>query len=267
MSDWRESLSEEMRSKPIVANARDLNHLVEQTIGLESKMGRSLTIPQADSTPEEWALFNEKALKNSDKLVMMDNKDDLLTKMGKPADREGYKADPDKEYTIDVEAAKDQALALGLTQDQYFAMVNNAQDRVNAQGETNKAALDASRNALYEEWGAAKPGKLESIEGMMELFKFPEEARESMRNNMPADVLAAMARVAEGVSGEKITAANDRTQGKAIVTPAEAEGLINKYREHEAFTDKTHPQHKHNMNNYLAAIDMAAGRPPKPKYL
>jgi hypothetical protein len=267
MSEWREQLSEEYRDKPIIANARDLNHVVEQLVGLESKMGNSLTMPRADSTLEERQLFDEKVLKLSDNLVTLDNKDDLLAKLGKPVDREGYKPDPDKEYTIDVEAAKDQALALGLTQEQYFNMVNSAQDNVNKQGESNKAALDTARNEVYEQWGAAKGDKLDSIEGMMELFKFPDSVKESMRNDMPAEVLSAMARVAEGISGERLTAANDRSQGRAVVTPGEAEGLITKYQSHEAFKDRTHPQYKQVQNQYLAAIDMAAGRKPKEKYL
>ena len=199
-------------------------------MGFESKMGNSLTMPRADATAEERQLFDEKVLKLSDNLISLDNKDDLLTKLGKPADKEGYKADPDKEYTIDLESAKDQALALGLTQEQYYNMVNNAQDKVNSQGETNKADHNAAMDGLYEEWGAAKPDKLKAIEGALELFKAPEAMKEQFKaGNLNSDLVSMLSRMAEGISGEKITAANDRSQGRAVVTPGEAEDLVTKY--------------------------------------
>ncbi len=264
--NWRESLSEEVRSKPMVENARDLNHLVEQAIGLESKMGRSLTIPLPDANQEEWGLFHEKALKNSDKLILMDNKDDIFTKLGKPEDKDGYKGDPDKEYSVDVEALKATAYDLNLSQDQFFNLLNGSQDNINQQLETGKTNNDAERATLYEEWGSTKANKLEAVDAMMDLFNFPEGVKNSIKSDMPAEVLSAMSRMAESVSGEKIQAAKDKSTGASLHTPAESNTLANKMMEHPAFRDRTHSEHKQVMQQYLGYIDMAAGRKPKERY-
>lgn len=267
MSDnWRDSLPQELRDKPIVANATDLTHLIQNTVDLESKMGRSLTIPLPDASADEWGLFHDKALKNSDKLVLMDNKDDIYTKLGKPEDKDGYKGDPDKEYSVDVDALKQTAFELNLSQEQFFDLLNGSQTKINKQLEDGKAKNDGERATLYEEWGAAKANKLEAVDAMMDLFNFPDSVKESIKGNMPAEVLNAMSRMAESISGEKIQAAHDKTSGASLYTPGEANALVTKTMAHEAFRDRMHPEHKQVMQQYFGYLDMAAGRKPKEKY-
>ncbi len=265
-NEWRDSLPEELRNKPLIANAPDLTHLLNNAIDMESHMGRSLTIPLPDASGDEWSQFNEKALKHSKDLIIMGNKDDILTKLGKPGDKADYKGDPDKEYSIDVDGMKETAFDLGLTQDQFYSLLNGTQGRINTQTDTAKATLDTERAALYDEWGAAKGNKLEAIDAMMNLFNFPDATKESIKGNMPAEVLDAMSRMAESISGENIQAAKDKTSGASLYTPSEANALVTKTMEHEAFRDKMHPEHKQVQQQYLSYLDMAAGRKPKEHY-
>ena len=266
-NEWRDSLPEELRNKPLIANAPDLTHLLTNAIDMESHMGRSLTIPLPDASTDEWTQFNDKALKHSKDLITMGNKDDILTKLGKPADKADYRGDPDKEYSIDVESMKDTAFDLGLTQDQFFNLVNGTQGRVNTQAETAQATLDTGLTELYGEWGAAKASKLEAIDAMMNLFDFPEATKESLKSNkMPPEVLNAMSRMAESISGESIQGAKDKTTAASMYTPGEANELATKMENHEAFRDKMHPEHKQVQQQYLGYLDMARGNKPKERY-
>ena len=49
VSEWKSTLSEELQGKPIVQNAESLEALVNNTVGLESKMGRSIVKPGSGS--------------------------------------------------------------------------------------------------------------------------------------------------------------------------------------------------------------------------
>lgn len=267
MSDtWRDSLPEELRNKPLIANAPDLTHLLNNAIEMESHMGRSLTIPLPDAPADEWSMFHEKALKNSDKLVLMDNKDDIYTKLGKPGDKDGYKGDPDKDYSVDVDALKQTAFDLNLSQDQFYNLLNGSQSNLTKQLEDGKLKNDGERATLYDEWGATKANKLEAVDAMMDLFNFPDSVKESVKEGMPAEVLNAMSRMAESISGEKIQAAHDKSTGASMYTPSEANTLVTKTMEHEAFRDRMHPEHKQIMQQYFSYLDMAAGRKPKESY-
>jgi hypothetical protein len=266
MDGWKESLSADLQGKPMVQNAASLEAIINNAIGLESKMGRSISIPGVDAAPEEHTLFLDKVLKTTDKLSTIDNKDDILKKWGRPDELAGYQGDPDKDYGFDMEAAKKEAFDLSLTQDQFFAMVNQRQTAVDGIIDTNKSATEADRATVFDEWGASKAEKLDNIDAFMDLMGFPDGTKTAVRENMTADQLRAFSKAAASVKGETIQAAKDKSTGADRLTPMEANQAIDKIMESPSFNSTMDPNHKNVMNRYYQLLDMAAGRQPQEYY-
>lgn len=267
MDGWKESLSEDLQGSEMVKNAQSLESIVSNAVGLEKKLGRSLTVPGMDATPEEHQLYLEKVLKTTDKLSTIDNHDDILTKWGKPEDKADYKGDPDKEYSFDMDALRNEAAELGLTQDQFFNMVNGRQSALDTMNETNTNNLTADRQAVFEEWGASKADKLDNIEAYMELMGASESAKAALRENMSGADMKFFARASESIKGETIQAAKDKSNGATKYTPNEANEAISKLMASDAYRDSMHANHKQTLNRYYQLIDMSKGNQPKEYYL
>lgn len=266
MEGWKESLPAEMQESGIVKNAETFEDFAKKAIGADSMLGRSISIPGVDATPEERASFDEKVSKHSDTLGNLDNKDDVLKKWGRPDDKSGYKGDPDKEYTIDMEALQSEAFSLALTQDQFFEMANSRQSMIDGLTSDNKTALDADRESIFEEWGASKADKLDNIDAYMDLMGADDGMKKAVRENMTSAQLRFFSKAAASVKGESIQAAKDKSSGADAMTPAEANEALSKVKNGDAYFDVTHPNHKHARLRALQLTDMAQGRQPKSEY-
>jgi len=266
MEGWKESLPSELQEAGIVKNAESFEAFAKKAIGADSMLGRSISIPGVDATPEERAAFDEKVSKHSDTLGNINNKDDVLKKWGRPDEKEGYKGDPDKEYSIDMEALRQEAFDLALTQDQFFALANKRQSMLENLTNENKTALDADRQTIFDEWGAAKADNLDKIDALLDLMGADEGMKSAVHENMTSAQLRVFEKMANSVKGESIQAARDKNTGADMLNPAEANEALQKIMEGDAYFNASHPNHKHARLRALQLTDMAAGRQPKAEY-
>ena len=149
-----------------------------------------------------------------------------------------------------------------MTKEQFYQMIGDADTELQANGEASKTALDADRKTIFDEWGAAKPEKLENIKAYIDLMGFDIDNTDVLS----ASQLRAFGKAAASTSGESIQASKDKSSGVNILPPAQANELIGKIQANPAFKDKLDPLYKGLQQEYFKAIDMAAGRKPQEYY-
>lgn len=269
MEGWKESLSAEIQEKGIVKNAATFEDFVNKAIGADSMLGRSISIPGVDATPEEHTAFRDKVVKHSDSLVDSTDRLGTMMKWGLPESKDGYQVDPDRKYSINDEQIarlKGDAHDSAMTQEQFYKQLHTIDDRVKSQGDESQTALEADRAGIFEEWGASKADKLDAIDAYMDLMGADEGMKKAVRENMSAAQLKFFSKAAASVKGESIQAAKDKSTGADLMSPGEAEVAIKKIMDGDAYFDMTNPGHKHARHRVMQLNDMAAGRKPQDEY-
>jgi len=203
-------------------------------------------------------------VKHSEALINIDDRVGTMMKYGTPDTKEGYKVDPDREYSIsedDINRLKGDAHDSFMTQDQFYKQLHTIDERVKSQGDNAKTSLDADRNTVFEEWGASKAANLEDVQAYIDLMGFDVST-----DRLDAGQLRAFAKAANSTKGESIQAAKDKSSGADLMAPAEAEQAINAIMNGDAYFDATNPGHKHARHRVMQLNDMAAGRKPSNEY-
>jgi hypothetical protein len=270
MEGWKESLSPEQQEKGIVKNAETFNDFVNKAIGGDSMLGRSITIPGVDATPEERTLFNDKVVKHSDSLVNGDDKLGTMMKWGLPESKDGYKVDPDREYSLtddQISRFKEDSHNAAMTQDQFYAQLNTIDDRSKSMSADGKAASEAEWLSLDAEWGASKGDKIDSINAMLDLMSAPDSIKDAVKNKtMDADSVRFLTKIMESVKGESIQAAKDKSSGADLLPPPQAYEARTVVMDSEAYRDASHPMHASAKLRHLQLTDMVAGKKPSNEY-
>ena len=97
-TDWKASLSEEIRADKSLENIKDIEGLAKSYVHAQKLVGSDkIPVPNKYATEQDW--------------------DAVYEKLGRPADAEGYKYDLPEDQQIDAEALKSsssQAHKLGL---------------------------------------------------------------------------------------------------------------------------------------------------------
>jgi len=232
VTDWKASLSDEIRADKSLENIKDVEGLAKSYVHAQKLVGADkIPVPNKFATEKDW--------------------DAVYQKLGRPEDASGYKYDLPEDQTIDETALKnfsDQAHKLGLLPGQANGMVKfyNEMQAASLQ-EQDSVAIAARENSskeLKQEWGQAYDQKISQANnlaktvGIGELFDTNLADGTKLGDN-PV-MIKAFAELAAKMGEDSIT----QSSGPIYQTPAQIEKEIgNLTQAGSAYWDKTHPNH------------------------
>jgi hypothetical protein len=233
ITDWKASLSDEIRSDKSLENIKDIEGLAKSYVHAQKMVGADkIPVPNKFATEKDW--------------------DAVYEKLGRPADATGYKYDLPEDQTIDEASLKnfsDQAHKLGLLPGQANGMVKFYNEMTAASMQeaesTAVAARENSTKELKKEWGQAFDQKISQAAnlaksvGATELFNANMADGTKLGDN-PA-MIKAFAQLAAQMGEDNIT----QSSGPSYQTPAQLDKEIGELTmPGSAYWEKNHPNHK-----------------------
>ena len=240
-TDWKASLSDEIRNEKSLENISDIESLAKGYVHAQRLVGADkIPVPNKFATEEDW------------------NK--VYEKLGRPKSADEYKFNLPEDKTVDEAALKNfaqQAHKLGLLPGQADGVVKFYNDMIGQELSAANSIAEAARNKatteLKTEWGQAYDQKLAAANNVVASV-FPQgfmsmnmEDGTKIGDN-PA-VIKAFAMLAERMGEDKIV----QGDGPIMQTPKQIDKEINSLTAPgSAYWDKNHPGHQDAVNEVLA---------------
>ena len=240
-TDWKESLSDELRADKSLENIKDIEGLAKSYVHAQKLVGADkIPVPNKFATEKDW--------------------DAVYQRLGRPEDPTGYKYDLPEDQTINQDALNNfsnQAHKLGLLPSQANGVVKFYNEltasSLQEQETTAVAARENSTKELKQEWGQAYPQKISQASnlaksvGASELFD-TNLADGTKLGDHPV-MIRAFAELASKMGEDSIT----QSSGPIYQTPAQIEKEIgNLTQVGSAYWDKNHPNHAAAVEEVLA---------------
>lgn len=240
-TDWKASLSDEIRNEKSLENISDIESLAKGYVHAQRLVGADkIPVPNKFATEEDW------------------NK--VYEKLGRPKSADEYKFNLPEDKTVDETALKsfaEQAHKLGLLPGQADGVVKFYNDMIGAELAEANTIAEAARNKatteLKTEWGQAFDQKIAAANQVVASV-FPQgfmsmnmEDGTKLGDN-PA-VIKAFAMLAERMGEDKIV----QSDGPMMQTPKQIDKEINNLTAPgSAYWDKNHPNHQTAVEEVLA---------------
>ena len=240
-TDWKASLSEEIRSDKSLENIKDIEGLAKSYVHAQKMVGSDkIPVPNKYATDKDW--------------------DAVYEKLGRPKSADGYKYDLPQDKQVDEASLKEfsnQAHKLGLLPTQANGVVKfyNEMTAKSIQDADSKAlaARENSTKELKQEWGQAFDQKINQAAtlaksvGATELFD-TNLADGTKLGDHPV-MIKAFAELANKMGEDTITQAS----GPAYLTPNQIEKQIGELTQvGSAYWDKNHINHQAAVEEVLA---------------
>ena len=240
-TDWKASLSEEIRADKSLENIKDIEGLAKSYVHAQKLVGADkIPVPNKFATDKDW--------------------DAVYQKLGRPENPSGYKYDLPEDQSINQEALKnfsDQAHKLGLLPTQANGVVKFYNEltasSLQEQETTAVTARENSTKELKQEWGQAYDQKINQASnlaksvGASELFD-ANLADGTKLGDHPV-MIKAFAELASKMGEDSIT----QSSGPIYQTPAQIEKEIGNLKQvGSAYWDKNHPNHRVAVEEVLA---------------
>ena len=240
-TDWKASLSDEIRSDKSLENIKDIEGLAKSYVHAQKMVGSDkIPVPNKYATDKDW--------------------DAVYEKLGRPKSADGYKYDLPQDKQVDEASLKEfssQAHKLGLLPTQAQGMVKfyNEMTAKSIQDADSKAlaARETSTKELKQEWGQAFDQKINQAAtlaksvGATELFD-TNLADGTKLGDHPV-MIKAFAELAGKMGEDTITQAS----GPAYLTPNQIEKQIGELTQPgSAYWDKNHMNHQAAVQEVLA---------------
>ena len=240
-TDWKASLSEEVRSDKSLENIKDIEGLAKSYVHAQKMVGSDkIPVPNKYATDKDW--------------------DAVYEKLGRPKSADGYKYDLPQDKQVDEASLKEfssQAHKLGLLPTQAQGMVKfyNEMTAKSIQDADSKAlaARETSTKELKQEWGQAFDQKINQAAtlaksvGATELFD-TNLADGTKLGDHPV-MIKAFAELASKMGEDSIVQAS----GPTYLTPNQIEKQIGELTQTDsAYWDKNHPNHQAAVQEVLA---------------
>jgi len=165
--DWRDSLSQELRDNPSLADVKDLNGLAQRFIDTKQMVGGSLRMPTDDAPAEDIAAFNEKVLGNPTLNLMnrpdIENAESMeayYNAGGRPEDVSGYVAAEGMDAEVFGQLSV-KAHELGLSKAQFEGLAQAQADSAKLSMDNQISDRNAGVDRLRGEWGLAFNDRVE----------------------------------------------------------------------------------------------------------
>ena len=240
-TDWKASLSDEIKSDKSLENIKDIEGLAKSYVHAQKMVGSDkIPVPNKYATEDDWNAVYEK--------------------LGRPKTADGYKFDLPQDKQVDEASLKEfstQAHKLGLLPGQAQGMVKFYNDITakSLQDADSKAlaARETSTKELKQEWGQAFDQKINQAAtlaksvGATELFD-TNLADGTKLGDHPV-MIKAFAELAGKMGEDTITQAS----GPAYLTPNQIEKQIGELTQPgSAYWDKNHMNHQAAVQEVLA---------------
>jgi hypothetical protein len=249
--EWRELLSEEQKGSNIFTNVKDLPDLFNQFQNGQQALGNSLFLPREDATAADQIKFYDRVREKVPGLVRKPNDEDpestgaFWKDMGRPETADDYPAiegmSPEQ-----TKFMRDSAHKSNLTASQFRAMAGEMAGQATLENDTAMQQAMSAMNELNGEWGMAKDTKMTAIKMMAQHLGMDESLMESISGDVPnAQVLRLMDTVVTKIGNEG--GQMERQLGEnlsAVMTPMEAESMIDTLMQSDAFKSSENPGHK-----------------------
>ena len=240
-TDWKASLSDEIRNEKSLENISDIESLAKGYVHAQRLVGADkIPVPNKFATEEDW------------------NK--VYEKLGRPNDPTGYKFNLPEDKTVDEAALKgfaEQAHKLGLLPTQADGVVKFYNDMIGQELSEANSIAEAARNKatteLKTEWGQAYDQKIAAANNVVSSVFPPGFMSMNMEDGTkigdnPA-VIKAFAMLAERMGEDKIV----QGDGPIMQTPKQIDKEINSLTAPgSAYWDKNHPGHQDAVAEVLA---------------
>lgn len=265
---WYSGLTPEGTELPdFVKNAPDFPAFVKTAEELKAYQGDSLRIPGPEASDEDRTAFHVKLAERVPGVYYMPDPENpeqikaLQRKLGAPADANGYTFTPPEGGDLD-EALTAQYRTwvndLDMTQKQADAIYTKFNEYQLAAIGALKNGHDEKITALKAEWGVTFPDKVKKIDHLVSKYAGTEGFRtELAAGNVPPHILKMFSQMADGLLGEGMQMVGTGDQQPAGLQPEEAKARAAEVRNHEAFLDEAHPEHKAMVAKHLEYMKQA----------
>jgi len=146
LSDWKNSLADDVKADPILQDVNDVPTLVKNYLSTKRLVGAdTVKIPGKDGTPDEFNAF--------------------FNRLGRPEEASKYEVPTEnmpENFAPDetrLNAMREEAHRLGITSQQFAGLIRADANYIHGQSESNVAAQvqanEAATNELKVEWGVA----------------------------------------------------------------------------------------------------------------
>ncbi|BAQ86588.1 capsid assembly protein [uncultured Mediterranean phage uvMED] len=232
-TDWKASLSDEIRADKSLENINDIESLAKSYVHAQKLVGTDkIPVPNKHATEEDWNA--------------------VYSKLGRPETADGYKFNLPEDQKVDENGLKvfaDHAHKLGLLPNQAEGMVkfyNEMQaNQTKEQDSTALAGRQKAMDELQSEWGQAYKQKVDQANNVVASvfppgFMSTNLADGTKLGDHPA-VIKAFADLASKMGEDKIVQAD----GPTYLTPKQIDKEIATLQQPgSAYWDKNHPNHK-----------------------
>jgi len=232
-TDWKASLSDEIRADKSLENINDIESLAKSYVHAQKLVGADkIPVPNKHATEDDWNA--------------------VYSKLGRPETADGYKFNLPEDQKVDENGLKvfaDHAHKLGLLPNQAEGMVKFYNEmQANQTKEQDSTALAARQKAVDElrtEWGQAYKQKVDQANNVVASvfppgFMSTNLADGTKLGDHPA-VIKAFADLASKMGEDKIVQAD----GPTYLTPKQIDKEIATLQQPgSAYWDKNHPNHK-----------------------
>ena len=240
-TDWKASLSNEIRSDKSLENIKDIEGLAKSYVHAQKMVGSDkIPVPNKYATEDDWNAVYEK--------------------LGRPKTADGYKFDLPQDKQVDEVSLKEfssQAHKLGLLPGQAQGMVKFYNDITakSLQDADNKAlaARETSTKELKQEWGQAFDQKVSQAATLAKSVGATELLDANLADGTKLGdhpvMIKAFAELAGKMGEDTITQAS----GPAYLTPNQIEKQIGELTQPgSAYWDKNHMNHQAAVQEVLA---------------
>jgi len=228
--DWRDSLSEELRSDPTLESIKDIESAAKTLIHQQKMMGSRIPLPKTDEEREE-----------------------LYTKLGRPEKAEEYKLTLPEGYdsyypTEMLNSFKDAGHKLGLTPDQMQGLVNWQKTSFDYQTKQEGLLSDTvgieTEDVLKEEFGANYVKNMQAAHRALKIFgnKALKDKLEDPRYGNDVDLIRMLANAGKDITEDS---AKGTTNNSLVMSPMDAQMKIDQIDADlsHPYWDGKHPKH------------------------
>lgn len=266
---WYSGLAEQGAELPaLVTEAPDFSTFVKNAVELKAYQGDSLRIPGPESTDEDRTAFHTKLAERVPGVYYMPDPENpeqikaLQRKLGAPEDGNGYTFTPPEGGDLDETMTaqyRGWANDLDMTQAQADGIYKKFNEYQLAAVGALKQGHGEKITALKAEWGVTFPDKVKKIDHLVSKYAETDGFRaELAAGNVPPHILKMFSQMADGLLGEGMqmvgTGGNEPPAG---LPPAEAAERAAEVRNHKAFLDEAHPEHKAMVAKHLEYMKQA----------
>ena len=233
-TDWRSSLSDELKNDSTLANIKDVESAAKTLIHQQKMLGSRIPMPKSDEERSE-----------------------LYSKLGRPNQASEYKVEVPQSHESyfqedNLNEFKNVAHNIGLNQSQVDALINYQLKTIDTDASKQDSRLAVGKqdteNSLKQEWGYDYDKQVRNAKRALEVYGDPElqQLMQGEAGNNPA-VVKFFARIGKDITEDMAK----NTQNNTLATsPLDAKAEID-----GIYANSNHPYHKPYDKGHKEAVE------------